>query len=43
MEGRHSEYAIDLDRIVASRKGGDKLPRFVVNWLKRLVHQDFMN
>lgn len=33
---------IDLDVIVAKR-GGDKIPTFVVNWLKRLIHQDFIN
>lgn len=38
-----NEHTIDLDRIVASRKGGDKIPHFVVNWLKKLIHQDLIN
>ena len=34
---------LDLDRVAASRAGGKKIPRFVVNWIKRFVHQDFLN
>ena len=33
---------IDLDAIVAERAGG-KVPRFVVGWLKKFIHQDFIN
>lgn len=33
---------IDLDAIVAAR-AGNKVPRFVVNWLKKFIHQDFIN
>ncbi len=33
---------IDLDKIVAER-GGKKVPKFVVNWLKKFIHQDFIN
>ena len=35
-------YTIDLDRIVRERSGG-RVPGFVVGWLKRLIHQDFLN
>lgn len=41
--GNHPELAIDLDAIVSSRPGGKKIPRFLVNWIKKLVHQDFIN
>lgn len=36
---------IDLDRIVRSRAGNKAkfIPDFLVNWLKRIVHQDFIN
>lgn len=34
---------LDLDSIIASKFKGRKLPRFVVNWLKRFIHQDWMN
>ena len=39
----HPEYAIDVEQIVASRAKGKKIPRFLVRWLKKLVHQDFLN
>lgn len=36
---------IDLDAIVRNRMGAKAryVPRFVVGWLKRLIHQDFIN
>ena len=37
------EFAIDLDKIVASRSKGRKIPAFLVRWLKRLLHVDFIN
>ena len=40
---KHPEMAIDLDKIVASRAKGKKIPRFLVNWMKRLLHVDFIN
>ena len=40
---KHPEMAVDLDRIVASRAKGKKIPRFLVNALKKLIHQDFIN
>ena len=39
---KHPEYAVDVEKIVASRAKG-KVPRFLVNALKKLVHQDFLN
>lgn len=33
---------IDLDAVVAAR-GGKRIPKFVVNWLKRFIHQDYIN
>lgn len=41
--GNHPELAIDLDKIVASRPGGDKIPHFIVNWIKNFIHQDYIN
>ncbi len=36
---------IDLDRIVRDRAGNKAkfIPKFLVNWLKRTIHQDFIN
>lgn len=39
----HPEFAIDLDKIIASRAKGKKIPGFLVRWLKRLLHVDFIN
>ena len=39
----HPEYAIDIEKIVAARSKGKKVPRFLVRWLKKLVHQDHLN
>lgn len=41
--GKHPELSIDLEKIISSRPGGDKIPRFLVNWMKKLIHQDFIN
>ena len=35
-------FELDLDKVMAERAGG-KVPRFMVNWLKRFIHQDFIN
>ena len=40
---KYPDYALDLDRIVSERSGGKKIPRWVVSYLKKLVHQDFLN
>lgn len=37
------DFAIELDKIVASRPGGERIPKFIINWLKKFVHQDFLN
>lgn len=34
---------LDLDAIVKSRFGENKIPRFVLNWLKKFIHQDHLN
>ena len=34
---------LDLDAIVESKFGKGKVPRFVLSWLKKFIHQDFMN
>lgn len=34
---------LDLDQIVKSRFGEKKIPQFVLNWLKRFIHQDHLN
>ena len=38
----HPELAIDLEKIVRER-AGNRVPGFVIRWLKRLIHQDFVN
>ncbi len=37
-----NELTIDLERIVRER-AGNKVPGFVIRWLKRLIHEDFIN
>ena len=37
-----SEYAIDIGKIVRDRSGKD-IPRFLVRWMERFIHQDFIN
>jgi len=37
-----SEYAIDIGKIVRERTGKD-IPRFLVRWMERFIHQDFIN
>ena len=37
-----NELTIDLERIVRER-AGNKVPCFVIRWLKRLIHEDFIN
>ena len=33
----------DLEKIVNGRGGKGRVPRFVINWGKRFIHQDFIN
>ena len=37
-----NEYTIDLERIIRER-AGNRVPGFVIRWLQRLVHEDFIN
>ncbi len=34
---------IDLDEIIAKKFPGKKIPRFIINWAKKIIHQDFLN
>ena len=38
----NSVYDLHRDRVIAER-AGSRVPRFVTNWLKRFIHQDFIN
>lgn len=40
---RVQDRLIDLDKVVATKFKGKKLPRFVVNFFKRFIHQDWLN
>lgn len=40
---RHPELEIDLDKIVAAKFPGKKIPKWFINWLKRFIHQDYLN
>lgn len=39
------EKTIDIDKILRSKMGAkaDKVPRFLVNWLKKTIHEDEVN
>lgn len=41
----NEEKTLDIDRILAAKAGKKArlVPRFVVNWLKRIVHEDELN
>lgn len=34
---------IDIDKVVASRAKGKKIPKFIIRWIKRFIHQDWIN
>ena len=38
-----SDRLLDLDSIVAAKFKGKKVPGFIVRFMKRFVHQDWMN
>ena len=44
-EGNQYVLEIDLDEIIRSRAGTKAkfIPNFLINWLKKLIHQDFVN
>ena len=37
------DWAIDIDKVVAAKFPGKKIPQWFINWIKRLIHQDFLN
>lgn len=41
-ESEHNELTIDLERIIRER-AGKRVPGFVIRWLKRFIHEDFIN
>lgn len=43
--GKSSKNVIDVDRILEGKLGAraKRIPRFVVNWLKKILHQDELN
>ena len=40
-----TEHTIDVNALLRSKMGdkADKVPNFVTNWLKRIIHQDECN
>ena len=34
---------IDIDKVVAARAKGKKIPKFVIRWIKKFIHQDELN
>ena len=40
---KNEPVLIDIDEVVRKRTGGKKVPRFVISWLKRFVHQEDFN
>ncbi len=43
--GESNLFTIDIDRIIREKAGSKakRVPRFVVSWLKRIIHQDEIN
>lgn len=42
-EEARQTLTIDVDKIIAAKSKGAKVPRFIVNYLKRTIHQDDIN
>ena len=40
---RRPEWAIDLDKVVAQKFPNKKIPKWILNWIKKFIHQDFLN
>ncbi len=38
----YNELTINLEKIIRER-GGKRIPGFIIQWLKKLVHEDFIN
>ena len=38
-----NDRLVDLDKVVATKFKGKKIPGFVVSFLKKFIHQDFLN
>ena len=38
-----SPMTVDLEKIVNDRAGEGKIPKFVIDWAKRFIHQDYIN
>jgi len=39
----YNEYTIDVEKIARARKGGEKIPKWVLKLVKKMIHQDFIN
>ena len=37
------EWAIDLEKVLAKKFPGKKFPKWLINWLKKFIHQDLIN
>ncbi|MBP5504474.1 MAG: glycerol acyltransferase [Bacteroidales bacterium] len=37
------DLAIDLDKVLAKKFPGKKIPKWFINWMKRFIHQDWIN
>lgn len=37
------DRAIEIDKIIVAKAKGKKIPQFLLNWVKRLIHQDYIN
>lgn len=45
MESQEQQFKIDVDQIIRSKAGSKTkfIPRFVISWLKKILHQDEIN
>lgn len=37
------DYAIDIEKVIAAKFPGKKFPKWFTSWVKRFIHQDFLN
>ena len=38
-----ASMTIDLEKVVESKAGKGRIPKFLINWGKKFIHQDYIN
>ena len=43
MKELHPEMAVDIEKAIAAKFPNKKIPKCFINFMKRFIHQDYMN